>query len=683
MIRLMQRRLTFILRWRGKGCKELNGIRKTTLLLGLICISNAHAAAAPPSIEEFASRPHTDNVSISPDGRNLAIIRTKDGKALVLVDNLNGGKDELMVPVLKEPEHFRLRWCHWATNTRLLCSLIGIANEGPFVYPVTRLVGVDHDGKNLRVLMQSAREAQGQYQDQIINWSPGPPNTVLIEADEGLDFSQIASVSVIAGDVGTHGLPAVFELNVVTGSLFLRQHAREPIRHWITDRHGQVRIGWGETEDSISYWAHLEGDSNWRRLSRFELFSRENHFEPLAVADDAGMAYAIGPSEGRNAVWLIDLNDKEDPKLLFSHPLVDVTYPYFDHDHRFIGARYDNGYPMMYYADDDIAAAMRGVQKLDSAAFNTIVGSSQDNKLLVVRSLSDIAAAKYSLLNTDTHQFAMIGAEYPGRDTTTLGAMRPMSYPARDGVRIPAYLSTPPGRPATHLPLIVMPHGGPIARDTWEYFFLTQFLVSRGYGVLQMNFRGSSGYGADWFFAAHQDWGGLTYDDVVDGARWAIQQGITDSEHVCIVGWSFGGYLALLGAQRNPELFKCAVDIAGVSDLRMLIDEGHQWIRGASYLKKQLGTDSDKLKRDSPRLHAADFKVPLLMLHGKQDYQVPFEQSDAMDAALKHSGKAHRFVVVPDADHQFSDVKDRAVLLNETEAFLRENLPVAAAAPQN
>jgi len=144
--------------------------------------------------------------------------------------------------------------------------------------------------------------------------------------------------------------------------------------------------------------------------------------------------------------------------------------------------------------------------------------------------------------------------------------MRAISYPARDGTRIPAYLSTPRGAQAAHLPLVVMPHGGPIARDTWGYFFLREFLVSRGYAVLQMNFRGSSGYGDDWFYAAHQDWGGLTYDDVVDGARWAIQQGITDPQRVCIVGWRFGDYVALVGAQRNPELFRCAIDIAGISD---------------------------------------------------------------------------------------------------------------------
>jgi dipeptidyl aminopeptidase/acylaminoacyl peptidase len=306
-----------------------------------------------------------------------------------------------------------------------------------------------------------------------------------------------------------------------------------------------------------------------------------------------------------------------------------------------------------------------------------IHGSSRDGKVYVIRSFSDVDAPSFLILDTSTHTATTLSAAYPGRDVTALAPMRSISYAARDGTPIPGYLSTPPGVPATHLPLIVMPHGGPIARDTWSYFFLREFLVSRGYAVLQMNFRGSSGYGQDWFFAAHQDWGGLTYDDVVDGARWAIKQGIADPERVCIVGWSFGGYLALVGAQRNADLFRCSVDIAGVSDLGLLIDEGYHWLN-SGVIKQQIGTDSDKLKRDSPRLHAADFNVPLLILHGTMDAQVPFAQSDAMDTALKHAAKPHRFVVFPDADHQFSAEKDRVTLLQEIAAFLNDHLAVAA-----
>jgi dipeptidyl aminopeptidase/acylaminoacyl peptidase len=255
--------------------------------------------------------------------------------------------------------------------------------------------------------------------------------------------------------------------------------------------------------------------------------------------------------------------------------------------------------------------------------------------------------------------------------------MQPIQYPARDGTMIPGYLSVPPGREKKNLPLIVMPHGGPIARDVWGYFFLTQFLTSRGYAVLQMNFRGSDGYGPDWFFAAHQDWGGLTYDDVTDATKWAIAEGIADPSRVCMVGWSFGGYLAFVGAQRNPDLYRCAVSIAGIGDLAMLYDDGYHWV-DAKIMQRQIGTDREKLRKDSPREHAADFKVPVLFFQGDMDTQVASHQGDAMDKALTKAGKTHRYVKLPGADHSLSKESDRAQMLRELDVFLTHYNPAAS-----
>ena len=174
-------------------------------------------------------------------------------------------------------------------------------------------MAVDADGKHIHVLLQNSFQAQGQFQDQIIDWNPGPADTVLIEADgEGLSASQLAAGVQVYGNVGTHALPGVFELNVVTGSLTLRQHARDPIRHWITDRHGHVRLGWGFSGTTISYWGRLDGGSDWRRLTKFEVFTRENHFEPVAIsAEDPNAPTRSGLSEGRDAVWLISIDLKE------------------------------------------------------------------------------------------------------------------------------------------------------------------------------------------------------------------------------------------------------------------------------------------------------------------------------------------------------------------------------------
>jgi dienelactone hydrolase len=639
--------------------------------------SIAAGAGTAPSIEEFAARSHIEDATISPDGRYLAVIQTHGGRAAaVVVDRRSTAASHWQV-VMGEPDHFRMTWCRWATDTRLLCSFRGM-NKHNFVYAVTRLAGVDADGKNMHVLVQGDDSAQGQFQDRIINWNPGPKDTVLIEADEGLSQSQIASGAHVYGNVGTHAEPAVFELNVVTGGLHMRQPARAPIRHWIVDKRGQVRLGWGFSGTTISCFARLDGDSEWRRLTKFEVFTRDNHFDPIAISgEEANKAYAYGLSDGRKALWLIDLTDKEDPRLVFAHPAMDVGRPYIARDGRLLGVHYDTGYPMMYYTDERIEALSKSIKELAPGKYSSFGESTRDENVFIVRSYSDLEPSSFRVLDVERHSMLSLGSAYPDRDLSTLAPMRSISYPARDGTPIPAYLSTPPGKVAD-LPLIVMPHGGPIARDSWGYFFLREFLVSRGYAVLQMNFRGSSGYGDDWFFAAHQDWGGLTYDDVVDGAKWAVQQKIADPRRVCIVGWSFGGYLALLGAQRNADLFRCSVDIAGVSDLGLLIDEGHNWLSSES-IKKQIGTDAAKLKLNSPRLHAAEFDVPLLMLHGDSDAQVPFEQSEDMHSALKRAGKAHRFVAVPDADHQFSAEKDRVIMLREIEAFLAEHLGATAA----
>ena len=648
------------------------------LALGLLGSGSA-VAGTPPSIDEFAARPRIEDVTLSPDGRYLALIQTTQGRAAAVVVDRTAPASSATKLVMGEPDHFRMSWCRWATNTRLICSFLGMARDR-VVYSVTRLAAVDADGKNEMTLVQGSEIAQGQYQDHIINWHPGPKDTVLVAADEGLSDAQVHANAHVYGNVGTHGLPAVFELNVVTGRMSMRQHARDPIRAWVTDKHGQVRLGWGLAGTTGSYYARLDGESDWRRLAKFEVFTHDAHFEPIAISgEEPNKAYAYGPYEGRTALWLIDLTDKDDPSLIFSHPLVDVGHPVLGRDARLLSVTYDPGYPMMYFTDPHTAAVTRTIADRQPGKFTAIRESNLAENVYVLRTYGDLEPSSFGVLDIEKKTFFSLGAAYPDRDLSTLATMRSISYPARDGTRIPAYLSTPPGVPAANLPLIVMPHGGPIARDSWSYFFLRQFLVSRGYAVLQMNFRGSSGYGENWFYSAHQDWGGLTYDDVVDGAHWAIEQKIADPRRVGIVGWSFGGYIALLGAQRNADLFRFSVDIAGPSDLGMLIDEGHQWLAGNAIIKRQIGTDATKLKLNSPRMHAAEFNVPLLILQGEMDAQVPAEQSADMDSALKRAGRAHRLVTFRDADHAFSSEKDRAGMLREIEGFLAEHLAAGSA----
>jgi acetyl esterase/lipase len=636
------------------------------------------AVAAAPAIEAFAARPAIEGVTISPDGRRLTIVRTEGGRGVVVVRDWGSDSAAGQRIVLVEPGHARVGWCHWATNVRLLCSFWAMVKDGMRVYSGSRLVGVDADGRNQRVLIQDSEVAQGQYQDHVLHWNPGTPDTVLVEADEGLSSEQrlyIAGGATFFGNVGTHGLPAVFELNVVTGRMGMRQRSRAPIRHWIADSKGRVRLGWGQQGAEKSYFARLDGDSGWRRLAKFEVFSRDNHFDPIAISRDApNKAYAIGDSDGRDALWLIDLTDKDDPELLFAHPVVDVADPMFAADGRLLGVRYDTDYPMMDFVDARASGLMAGLRRAMPGLESVVVDSSRDESVYVIKSESDVQPAFFTVFDVATGKLTRLGKSDSELRPADLARMRPIDYPARDGTRIPGYLTIPLNAGEKNLPLIVLPHGGPIHRDTWRYDFLVQFLASRGYAVLQMNFRGSSGYGSEWFFAAHQDWGGLTYQDVVDGTRWAIREGIANPRRVCIVGWSFGGYLALVAAQRNSDLFQCSVDIAGVSDLGLLLYERSRFINGSDVAKRQLGVDKDKLRRDSPRLHATEFSVPLLMIHGDHDAQVSIEQSKAMDEALSHAGKPHWLVEIQGGDHALSSETDRATLLRNLESFLGDHL---------
>jgi dipeptidyl aminopeptidase/acylaminoacyl peptidase len=566
----------------------------------------------------------------------------------------------------------------------MLCSFLSYTRDREYVHGLTRLVAVNADGSEMKVLVQNSDAAQGESQDRILNWDPGLKDTVLVEADEGLDATGEHSGENAAhlGRVGSYGAPAVFELNIRTGKMKLRQRSHPPVRSWITDPQGNVRIGFSISGTVEGYFARRAGESELRRLSKFEAFTRERVFEPIAVtAEDPDKVYALSSAEGRTALWVMDLRESSDPELVYAHPAVSVSNPVLARDGRLLGVHYETERPNISYVDDWTRNVMRGVAKAMPNTFNSVHGVSRDNKVFVIASRSDIAPTTFSVFDANTGRLTQIAETAANLPASAMSRMTPIWYPARDGVEVPGYLSLPPGGAKTNLPLIVLPHGGPMSRDTWGWFFLRQFLTSRGYAVLQMNFRGSTGYGDDWLFAAHQDWGGLTYDDVVDGTRWAITKGIADPKRVCVVGWSFGGYIAMVGAQRNPDLFRCAASIAGVSDLTMLTNDFDRRYFFDKIAKRQIGTDRAKLKLDSPRLHAADIGVPLLLVHGTLDPNVLVEQSEAMDKALAQAQKPHRFVAIPDGDHSLMQTSQRVTLLKELEAFLAANMGAESPPP--
>jgi dipeptidyl aminopeptidase/acylaminoacyl peptidase len=289
----------------------------------------------------------------------------------------------------------------------------------------------------------------------------------------------------------------------------------------------------------------------------------------------------------------------------------------------------------------------------------------------VVMAESDVLAPEFHVLDMSGEKASLqrVGSRFPGLANSELAKTEYLTYPARDGTPIPAYL-TRPVNAAGLPPLIVMPHGGPWARDGWGFDSWVQALAREGYAVLQMNYRGSAGYGKKWREASYKDWGGLPYSDTIDGLKWAVAQKHADPARVCVVGGSFGGYLALSAAVHDSPLLKCAVSVAGVSDLRELRSDSAfftNWL----VVEDMIGNDPARLAAQSPRLHAGEVKVPVLLLHGVEDYTVEPDQSEFMAKAMAAAGKPYKMVMMPDTDHYFRTQAQQRQLFTEITEFVR------------
>ncbi|HXN10668.1 MAG TPA: hypothetical protein VN859_05450, partial [Steroidobacteraceae bacterium] len=452
----------------------------------LVTATASRALTASIPIEAFAADDALSDAAISPDGHFLAAITLRQGHHVTMVYDLQSPQTPPKLVLADAPGKFELNWCSWATTTRLLCSFRGIGNDLPVLYTATRLVAVDADGSHLLVLLQNSDQATGQFQDRILDWHAGKPDTVLIQADENLlAGSPLLGPGSQGAYIGrTHtGYPAVFELNVVTGSLRVLMHAYQPIGTYLSDFHGTPRVGVGldAGTKTFRYFVRSGATDTWHHLLKYEAFMKGELRTPIAIdAADPSRAYAIGDSGGRDALWLIDLNDVQPPQLVYANDSVDVSGAQLRKDGELVGVSYETDRPRTFYTHPRLRSIMQQLDMALSDTSNRIVDCTTDLSLCIVRASADVQPGVWFLLNTMTRKLTAIGRSNPALDPDALAHMQPISYPARDGTSIPGYLTKPLDAPPGALPLVVMPHGGPIARDQQQYFFLQQFLVNRG-----------------------------------------------------------------------------------------------------------------------------------------------------------------------------------------------------------
>lgn len=649
-------------------------MRRAACALGLIATAGLAGAQttpiekppAPLPLSAFANLPLVAGVELTPDGqRYAALMNSGDHTVLVTRELVGGGP---IRPLLKtDNKEFRFAWLKWASNERLVVSVHYPSQRGWTQVGETRLFSLKPDGTGLvNLVRRSAFRYAGrpaQFQDRVIDWLPEDGQHVLLQLDE--DGNQA---------------PSVFRVHLETGRRTIVHTGRGGVDTWITDQAHRVRVGVGFDGRHTTIQVCDPDGKNWRQAWRFGLFEGQD-VEPLGFGTDPNLLYVLADHEGRQAAFEVNLAEPALPRrLLLSDPVFDVggSLMRAPQTGEVIGIR---GGLMGDSAEGiwhpGYKALQAGIDRALPGRANTLLQFSADGARYLLHSIGNGEPGQYLVGQRKDGTLSVLADTYPGLAEATLPRKTAHVARARDGIELPVILTLPQGREPKRLPTVLLPHGGPISEDTMEFDPWVQFLADRGYAVLQVNFRGSSGFGHSHMQAGLKRWGLEMQDDLSDALQWLIQRGTADPARVCIVGGSYGGYAALMGVAKTPELYRCAVSFAGVTDLLDLEMHQRDFVNGAAVFSQQIGSawgDRDQLKATSPVRLADKIQAPVLLIHGTADLSVPFSQGKDMASALKRASKRYRFIEQEDGDHHLGQQVHRTQFFRELEAFLAEHL---------
>lgn len=653
----------------------------------IVIVASGLAAQTPPAVTPepapatiataFGAREFVRSISMSPDGLNYAVLLADKGQGVVLavgpVD-----KSQTARPILAsdgDPE--RLTGCQWANDTRLLCSFVTVSGKGVDAIGFSRTVAIDRDGKNMQMVTARPNDgALGPLQNggNVIDWFGDAQGSAIL-----MTRQYVESAATGTGIASTDNGLAVERVDPVTLKRTLVERASPSAVEYITDGLGTVRImglrpenGSGLFKDRINYRYRKQGSRDWEPLSTVD--GSGTGFDPYAVDAAANVAFGFQKVDGRRALVKMALDGTGTQETVFARPDVDIDgLIRIGRKHRVVGVSFATDRRETAFFDPELKRIQVGLKKaLPALPLVSFVDSSNDESRLLLWLGSDVDPGHYAVYDKKTRRLDLLIDSRPQLEGKSLSPVKAVSITAADGAQIPAYLTLPPGSDGKNIPAIVMPHGGPGARDEWGFDWLAQFYAARGYAVLQPNYRGSTGYGDQWFVEnGFRSWR-VAIGDVNDAGRWLIKQGITTPDHLAIVGWSYGGYAALQSSVLDADLFKAIVAIAPVTDLdswRAELEGFKEYALRDSFIGK-----GPHVREGSPARNAGVFKAPVLMFHGDRDQNVGIGESRLMTSRLKAAGKAVEFVEFKGLDHQLDDSSARATMLAKSDAFLRATM---------
>ena len=616
--------------------------------------------------EVFGSPPLIGTVKISPSGEKIAMYATLDnGDSAILIRDLT--KNEPLKPITSsDNKSLKLLSFNWFDDEIILASAWLAQDLYNTKADYTRLLRVNVDGSGFEPLFKKRHfkdlplRWEEFNQTRIIDWLPDDDENILVM----LRMSNARS-------------PDVVKLNVKKNSIKTVKKGVAGVGSWMTDEDGRVRIGntYDRNRSAGSIIFQEEGSTKWRTIWDYSSFG-EDSVSVLGFGKEPNKVWYEAYKDGRVAVFSADISKQNiEPELVYSHPKRDVeTYLRYRKDKKDpigIGFRDENFHHVTW--DKEAADFEKSIYALFPDKEVYFGGTSDDRNRYIIFVENSSTAGSFYLGDKKLGTLDLVAHSYPALANKVLPAKKAFFYKARDGLEIEAFLTLPEGKDK-NLPTIIFPHGGPIAADGEKGFdYWTSFFSNRGYAVVQMNFRGSTGYGFDFMKAGLGQWGGQMQKDVEDATYWAIKEGIADPDRICIVGGSYGGYAALMGAATS-DLYQCSVSFAGVSDLLYLLD-GSRRYGGEETLRIMLGDKSrTELKEISPVNLADQIKIPVLLVQGDDDSRVLLKHGEAMRDALEEAGVDYIYIQQEDSDHFLTLKRNRLQFFEETEKFLKRHI---------
>lgn len=643
-----------------------NLVQLITVLIAALSIQ-LHAS----EFDYLFDHPTYTSAKISPDGKHLAVgVMSNGEQAMMVIETksyktvgsaLLAGKDEV--------GDF-----YWVNDERLV---IAIVRQQPWLKEARytgELFAINYNGEKGEMIF-GYRNHQNQTGSRIktkkaeFAWA-----SIIDLLPEDKEHIVIKSTPMKAGG---DAIASVYKLNVYSGKH--RKHgSKAPTRYAniITDTDGKAVLASGMTANN-KVEAFVKGPEKWQALDKDKFGSQ---FSPIGTSADQKHAYIIDNfQQDKNGLFKLNLETLEYSHIFTDKKVDIVDFEQTKDTNEIYALRIDEGFPTYILLNQELEEA-----KIFKALTQSFVGQkvnitsrTDDGSQFIVQISSDIEPGAFYIYNKDKNTLDYLFNHYPKVDKKQLAITDPFHFTTSDGAEIFGYFTQATNVPENEIaPLVVLVHGGPHARDYWSYSSENQFLALNGYSVMQVNFRGSTGYGEAFKAAGYLNWGTVIQQDIHEAMQWAIAQGKASKDKVCIMGASFGGYSALQNPINYPESYQCAIANAGVYDLEMLYNKGDiQYLTfGDAYLEMTIGTDEVRMKNQSPVHQVNKFNVPLFLAHGEQDERAPIAHANALIKQLKKHNKSFEWFEVDDAAHGFYDPVTQKKYMNSVVNFLDKHL---------